>query len=245
MVSFVHYWASPYQFMRIVRYLNPIFASLALVLFVSGMYMAFFASPADYQQGNSVRIMYVHVPSAYMATLIYGAMAVAGFVYFIWKHLLAEIFARAAAPVGIVFTSICLITGSLWGKPIWGTWWVWDARLTSVFILFFLYLAYILFTTSFTHYQGRRMALILVMIGAVNLPIIKFSVNWWQTLHQGASLFRAGGPSIDNSFLVPLFLMLGFVTCLAAWLILQRIEMILLCDKLRYRAIAKELGEEG
>ena len=211
-MKFYHYFASPYRFMKLARYASPICGVGALLLFIFGIFYAFFGSPADYQQGLSVKIMYVHVPAAYMATLIYSAMAFAAIVYFIWKHLLAEIFVRAAAPVGMIFTMLCLATGSLWGKPIWGAWWVWDARLTSVLILFFLYLGYIGFASSFASRQGRRLALILVMIGAFNLPIIKFSVDWWQTLHQPASLIRSGGPTIDGEFLRPLFLMMGFVT---------------------------------
>ncbi|MCH9844691.1 MAG: heme ABC transporter permease [Alphaproteobacteria bacterium] len=240
----LHYFSSPYRFQKLKKYLSPLSLLMWVSCLILGFYFAFFGSPADYQQGNAVRIMYVHVPSAYMATMIYASMAVAGFVYFIWKHILAEIFVRAAAPVGACFTFICLSTGALWGKPIWGAWWVWDARLTSVLVLFFFYLGYIIFVQNFANRAGRRNALILVMVGAVNLPIVKFSVEWWNSLHQPASLIRKGGPTIDANFLTPLFLMLAMVTFFSIWLILQRMELLSLQEKYNNRHIIKKLKKE-
>jgi heme exporter protein C len=167
-----------------------------------------FASPADFQQGETVRIMYVHVPSAWISMACYTFIAVMSAVALIWKHPLADIAARAAAPLGAGFTLIVLITGSLWGKPTWGTWWVWDARLTSVLVLFFLYLGHIALSNAFDNPQrGARAAAVLALVGFVNIPIIKFSVDWWNTLHQPASITRLDAPAIDPAMLTPLLLM--------------------------------------
>ena len=173
-----------------------------------GLYYALVAAPPDYQQGEAYRIMFVHVPAAWMALMAYGMMAVASIVGIIWRHPLAEIAARAAAPIGAVFTLIALITGSVWGQAMWGTYWVWDARLTSVLILFFLYVGYIALHDAFDDpARGARAAAILCLVGSVNLPIIKFSVEWWNTLHQPASILRADGPAIHPSMLTPLLVM--------------------------------------
>src|SRR6185437_7083551 len=164
------------------RYANPAaFGRLsAQILPGLGLYFGLFASPPDYQQGNSVRIMYVHVPAAIMSEIVYGLMAAAAAAGFIWKHALADLFVKAAAPLGAAFTFVCLVAGSLWGKPMWGAWWVWDARLTSVLILFFLYLGHIALVRAFDDVQrGYRAGGILALVGVVNLPIIKFSVDWW------------------------------------------------------------------
>ncbi len=244
-MPFITKLSSPYYFKKIARYLSPISLMVWVVSLLFGLYYGLFASSADYQQGDTVRIMYVHVPSAYMASMIYASMAIAAFVYFVWKHILAEIFVRAAAPIGASFTLICLITGSLWGKPIWGAWWVWDARLTSVLVLFFLYLGYILFISNFPTKQGRMAALILVMIGAINLPIIRFSVEWWNSLHQPASLLRADGPSISAEFLTPLLLMMLAVTFFAVWLTLLRMELLSLAEKHKNRAIDAKLSAKN
>jgi heme exporter protein C len=185
-----------------------------------GLYLALLNSPPDYQQGETVRIMYVHVPSAWMALFVYLTMAVASAVALVWRHPLADISAKAAAPIGAGFTIICLATGSLWGKPMWGTWWVWDARLTSMLILLFLYLGYIALVNAFDDpNRGYRAAGILALVGVVNLPVIKFSVDWWNTLHQPASVVRLDGPAIHPDILLPLIVMalafkLFFVTVL-------------------------------
>ena len=177
-----------------------------------GLYLALVVAPPDYQQGESVRIMFVHVPAAWMALSVYLFVAVASGVALVWRHPLAEIAAQAAAPIGAAFTLVCLVTGSLWGRPMWGTWWVWDARLTSVLVLFFLYLGYIALVNAFDDPgRGARAGSVLALVGVVNLPIIKFSVDWWNTLHQPASVLRVGGPTIDVSMLVPLLVMaVGF-----------------------------------
>ncbi len=216
----LHRFANPNRFSRLAATMLPWVATGTVILFVVGLYFALFASPADYQQGESVRIMYVHVPAAWVALTCYTFIAVMGGVSLIWKHTLADIAARSAAPLGAGFTVIVLATGSLWGKPTWGTWWVWDARLTSVLVLLFLYLGHISLTHAFDNpARGAKAAAILALVGFVNIPIIKFSVDWWNTLHQPASLTRLDGPAIDPSMLTPLLLMgvafsLYFVTML-------------------------------
>ena len=216
----LHRFANPNRFSRLAAAMLPWVATGTVILFVVGLYFALFASPADYQQGESVRIMYVHVPAAWVALACYTFIAVMSGVSLIWKHPLADIAARSAAPLGAGFTVIVLATGSLWGKPTWGTWWVWDARLTSVLVLLFLYLVHISLTHAFDNpARGAKAAAILALVGFVNIPIIKFSVDWWNTLHQPASLTRLDGPAIDPSMLTPLLLMgvafsLYFVTML-------------------------------
>jgi heme exporter protein C len=226
--------ANPNRFMQWSGRMLPWSATLTVLLLAAGLYLALFVAPPDYQQGESVRIMYVHVPSAYMATMVYALMAAASAVALIWRHPVADIAAREAAPLGAGFTLVCLVTGSLWGKPMWGTWWVWDARLTSVLVLFFLYLGYIALINAFDEpTRGARAGAILALVGIVNLPIIKFSVDWWNTLHQPASIFRLGGPTIAASMLWPLAIMaLGF-TLLFLTLWLMRIRSALMAAKLR------------
>ncbi len=194
--------ANPSTFMRLSGKLLPWLAGITAVLFVRGLTLAFRAPP-DYQQGETVRIMYIHVPSAWLSMACYTLIAISSAGYLIWRHPLADVSAKAAAPIGATFTLLALVTGSLWGKPMWGAYWVWDARLTSVLILFFLYLGLIALRQAIDD-PGRagRAAAILSLIGAVNIPIIKFSVNWWNTLHQPASVIRADGPTIDPSLLV-------------------------------------------
>ena len=182
--------------------------ALTVVLFGAGLYLAFFVAPPDYQQGETVRIMFVHVPAAWLALFGYMLIAAASLGTLIWRHPLADVAAKAAAPIGATFTFIALVTGSLWGKPMWGTYWVWDARLTSMLVLFLLYLGLIALWQAIEE-PGRagRAAAILALVGAVNIPIIKFSVDWWNTLHQPASVVRLGGPTIDPSMLAPLVVM--------------------------------------
>jgi heme exporter protein C len=178
--------------------------------------------PPDYQQGDTVRIMYVHVPAAILGMGFYGAMTLSAIGTLVWRHPLADVSQRAAAPIGAAFTLICLVTGSLWGKPMWGTYWVWDARLTSMLVLFLIYCGIIaLWRTIEDPSRAARAVAILTLVGAVNLPIIKFSVNWWSTLHQPASILRMGGSSIDSSMLYPLLEMVLAMTLLGVTLHLQ------------------------
>ena len=205
--------ANPARFMRWSAAVLPWCGWLTLAVLAVGLYLALLVAPADYQQGDSVRIMYVHVPAAWMALAVYLFVAVASAVALVWRHPLGEIAAAAAAPVGAAFTFVCLATGSLWGRPMWGAWWVWDARLTSVLVLFFLYLGYIALVHAFDEPgRGAKAGSVLSLVGVVNLPIIKFSVDWWNTLHQPASVMRLGGPRIDPSMLAPLLVMaVGFL----------------------------------
>lgn len=205
-------FANPANFLRLASALIPWSAALATLLLSFGLWGAFFAAPADYQQGETVRIMYIHVPAAWLAMFCYGLMALSALGTLVWRHPLADAAQKAAAPLGAAFTLICLVTGSLWGKPMWGAWWVWDARLTSVLVLFIIYLGLIaLWRTIEEPAKAARAAAILTLVGVVNLPIIKFSVDWWSTLHQPASVFRLGGPTIHWSMLWPLLVMaLGF-----------------------------------
>src|SRR3546814_20631491 len=201
----MHRFANPARFSRIADRVLPYAAAGAALALAVGFYLALFESPADYQQGESVRIMYVHVPSAWMALFIYVAIAVASAVALIWRHPLADLAARASSPIGAGFAFLTLATGSLWGRPMWGTWWEWDGRLTSMLILFFLYLGHMALLNAFEDSQrGYRAAAILALVGVVNIPIIKFSVDWWSTLHQPASVLRLDGPTIHPSMLWPL-----------------------------------------
>jgi heme exporter protein C len=219
----IHFLANPARFMRIGQTVLPWCWAVAGLCIGTGLWFALIVSPADYQQGESVRIMYIHVPSAWMALGVYTLIAVVSAMALVWKHPLAFLIGRAAAPLGAGFTVICLITGSLWGQTSWGTWWVWDARLTSVLVLFFLYLGYMALGSAFDDVErGNRAAALLALVGAVNVPIIKFSVDWWSTLHQPASVLRVGGPSIHPSMLTPLLLMaVGFIAYFLALLILR------------------------
>jgi len=230
----MHTLASPAKFIRLSDSLLPWLVAATVVLMTFGLVEALFISPADYQQGDSVRIMYVHVPSAWMSMMVYMVMAAASASFLIWKHTLADVIARASAPLGAGFTFVTLVTGSLWGKPMWGAWWVWDARLTSVLILFFLYIGYIALSDSYgSQERGKKVCAILALVGFINIPVIRFSVEWWNTLHQPASLIRAGGPAIDGSMLVPLLAMGVAFTCLYMLLLMVRVKTALLHQKIR------------
>ncbi len=227
-------FANPGRFLRLARAVYPWTAGLAVLCLAAGLWFAFVASPPDYQMGETVRIMYVHVPAAWMALFVYTNLAVAAAVLLVWKHPLAELAGRAMAPVGACFTALCLITGSLWGQPMWGTFWVWDARLTSVLVLFFLYLGYIALSNAFDDpTRGGKAAAILALVGVVNVPIIKFSVDWWNTLHQPASLTRLDAPAIHASMLVPLLLMAFGFTFYFVAVTLIRIRTEILARRLR------------
>src|SRR6204780_3837262 len=217
------YLANPARFMRVSSAVLPLLVAACVGVLVAGLYLALFVAPPDYQQGESVRIMFVHVPAAIMAEGVYYFIALASFVALVWRHPLADIGAQAAAPLGAAFTLVCLATGSLWGRPMWGTWWVWDARLTSVLVLFFLYLGYIALVNAFDDPErGSRAGAVLALVGVVNLPIIKFSVDWWNTLHQKESVFRLDGPTIAPSLLWPLLVMaVGFLFFFLSLLLLR------------------------
>jgi heme exporter protein C len=220
----MHAYANPARFSRIARALLPWVGGATLLLFVWGLYLALIASPVDYQQGDTVRIMYIHVPAAWMCMGAYSFIAGASFVSLIWKHPLADVSARAAAPIGALFTLICLVTGSLWGRPTWGTYWVWDARLTSVLVLLFIYLGYMaLWSAIEDRARAAKACAVLALVGAVNLPIIKFSVDWWNTLHQPASVFRRDGPTIHPDMLTPLLVMAAAYMGYFTWVLLTRI----------------------
>jgi heme exporter protein C len=230
----MHRLANPAKFIRIMDRILPWAAAVTGLLLLFGLAEALFISPPDYQQGDSVRIMYVHVPSAWLSMMVYMVMAAASAGFLIWRHPLADIIARASAPLGAGFTLITLVTGSLWGKPMWGAWWVWDARLTSVLILFFMYIGYIALSDSYaTQERGKKICAIMALVGAVNIPIIRFSVEWWNTLHQPASIIRSGGIAIDNSMLVPLFSMGLAFMLLYFTILVVRVKAALIGQKIR------------
>ena len=229
-----HALASPARFMRYSARIRDWAAAAFVACLVPGLYLGLVASPADYQQGETVRIMYVHVPAAWMALFCYTAMAASSAGYLVWKQPLAEIAARASAPIGACFTAIALITGSLWGQPMWGTWWVWDARLTSVLVLFFLYLGYMALADAFDDpVKGGTAASILALVGFVNVPIVKFSVDWWNTLHQPASVVRIDGPTMDPAMLAPLLLMAGAFTFYYVAVVIVRMQSLVLERRIR------------
>lgn len=203
--------ANPTRFLALASRILPWLAGLSALCLAVGLYLAF-TTDSDYQQGNTVRIMYVHVPAAWLSMMCYTVMAASAIGTLVWRHPLADVAHRSAAPIGAAFTLIALVTGSLWGKPMWGTWWVWDARLTSVFILFLMYLGLIAFNKAMDDpSKAARVSAVLILVGFVNIPIIKFSVEWWNTLHQPASVIRMNGPAIASEFLWPLLIMaLGF-----------------------------------
>ena len=206
-------FVNPGFLVNYIKPLTPWSGGISIILLLVGLWFSLYQSPIDYQQGNAVRIMYIHVPSAWMSMGIYSSIALSSFFGLIYGHITAFTLAKAAAPIGATFTAICLISGSAWGKPMWGTWWVWDARLTSVLILFFFYIGYIVFSKSFNDFsKGEKFSSILAIIGLVNLPIIKFSVDYWNTLHQPASISKFGAPSIHIDMLIPLLIMfLAFI----------------------------------
>ena len=219
--------ANPHRFMAFSRWAAPLCGAIAVLLMAPGLWLGF-AAPDDYQQGATVRIMFIHVPAAWTAMAAYAGLGVASFFSLVFRHALADAAARAAAPLGAAFTLLALVTGSLWGRPMWGAWWVWDARLTSVLVLFLLFVGYIALRSAIDdETRAARAAAILALVGLINLPIIKFSVDWWNSLHQGESIFRAGGPAIAPVYLAPLALMgLGYLFAFAAlWLARTRAEV--------------------
>ena len=208
MWTFFHKLASPKYFYDIAGRWLPWLATATTLLMLAGLYQGLWVAPVDYQQGHSYRIMFIHVPAAWMSMFVYMVMAGAGAIGLIWKIKLADIIAASCAPIGASFTFLALVTGSLWGKPMWGTWWVWDARLTSELMLLFLYLGYIALQAAIDDTRtAARASTVLALVGVVNIPIIHYSVVWWNTLHQGATVAKAGGPAIATSMLIPLLVM--------------------------------------
>jgi heme exporter protein C len=207
--------AHPGQFMIWSKYLIVPLSILAAILFAVGLWFSLVASPEDYQMGATVRIMYVHVPNAWLSQFVYVLMALSAIGTLVWRHPLADVSMKAAAPLGAAFTALALFTGALWGRPTWGTFWEWDGRMTSTLILLFMYLGLIAFWKSFDdQLRAAKVIAILTLVGAINIPVIKFSVDWWNTLHQPASVFRADGPTMPVSILLPLFTMMFAFTCL-------------------------------
>jgi heme exporter protein C len=235
--------ANPARFTALANSVLPYVWALAATAFAVGLYLGLVHSPADYQQGETVRIMYVHVPAAWLALFVYTVMAVASGVAIIFRHPLADTAAKAAAPIGAVFCFLALVTGSIWGRPMWGTWWEWDARLTSMFVLFLLYLGYIAVWQAIEEpTRAAPIARIVALAGFVNVPVVKFSVDWWKSLHQGASVFRIDGPTIDASMLWPLLIMGFAYMMLFLALHLTQIRSEIAARKLRQLQLAQTEG---
>jgi heme exporter protein C len=224
----MHRFANPRRFLAIARPLTPALTGVGAVLIAWALIQGLFFTPPDYLQGETVRIMYLHVPAAWLGMGGYAGLAIAAATQLVWRHPLAEVAARAIAPVGATFAALCLITGSIWGRPTWGTWWEWDGRLTSMLVLFFLYLGYIaLANAGDDRERAGRMAAVLALLGAVNLPVIHYSVIWWNTLHQAKSVSLSGTSSIDGSMLWPLLVSaLGF-NLLFGGIVLMRMRALL------------------
>ncbi|PCI32904.1 MAG: heme transporter HemC [Alphaproteobacteria bacterium] len=237
----MHKFANPARFMRLSNIILPWTAAITVVLFGLGLYYSLVLAPEDYQMGNTYRIMFIHVPAAYMAQFGYAAIAVSSAVGFIWKHPLADQAARATAPMGAAFTALALLTGSLWGKPMWGTYWIWDARLTSMLILLFIYLGYIaVWQTIEDQARAAKIAAIVAMVGLINVIIIKFSVDWWNTLHQPATLMRMDGPTIGGDMLAALLLMIAAFNMFFITILLWRIQSLIL--RRRIRSLRMQIG---
>ena len=221
----MHFLANPARFLRIARPATSWLLAIGLVLAIGGMAAGLPLTPRDYLQGETVRILYIHVPSAWLGMGGWLGIAAAAVSQLVWRHPLAAVAGRAIGPAGATFAAICLLTGSIWGRPTWGTWWEWDGRLTSMLVLFFLYLGYIALGSAERERGGEgRITAIFGLAGAINLPIIHYSVLWWRTLHQGQSISVTGGSSIDNSILWPLPLTLIGFTCLFAAAVLMRMR---------------------
>ncbi len=236
----LHRFANPGRFLRLSGKVVPWLSAIGIGLTAVGFVWGLFFAPADWQQGDSVRIMYVHVPAAWMASAGYASLAAASIASLIWRHPLADLAAVEIGPVGAGYTALCLVTGSLWGKPMWGAWWVWDARLTSVLVLFFLYLGHIALVRAFDDpTRGYRAGAILALVGVVNLPIIKYSVDWWNTLHQPATITLTGAPTMYVGMLWPLLICsLGFTIGFAA-LVLSRTRAAVMERRIRALLMAR------
>jgi heme exporter protein C len=239
-----HRLGSPQSFYRFSSALSPWLGALSLILFIAGLYGGLVMAPADYQQGDSFRIIYVHVPAAWMSMFCYALLAFCGALTLIWRMKLADVVARATAPLGASFTLIALFTGSIWGKPMWGTWWVWDARLTSELILLFLYLGFMALQAAIDDRRNAaRAGAVLALVGVVNLPIIHYSVEWWNTLHQGATVSKFDKPSIDLSMLIPLLIMFAAFKSYFASVMLIRARAELLFSERKARWVQELITE--
>lgn len=239
----LHRFANPGRFLRLSGVALPFLAVPAVLLTLGGLAWGLFVAPADYQQGDAMRIIYVHVPAAWLASGGYLGLAVCALLSLVWRHPLADLAAVEIGPVGAAFTALCLATGSLWGKPMWGAWWVWDARLTSVLVLFFLYLGHIALVRAFDDPErGYRAGAILALVGVVNLPVIKFSVDWWNTLHQPSTITVTGAPSMHVDMLWPLLTcILGFSLGFAA-IVVARLRAAVMERRIRGLLMAQAQG---
>ena len=239
----MQFLANPTRFLKIANAVLPTVWAITIALFAVGLYGALVTAPPDYQQGETVRIMDVHVPAAWMARFVYTVMALASAVAAIFRHPLADVAAKTAAPIGAVFCFLSLATGSLWGKPMWGAWWVWDARLTSMFVLMLLYIGYMAIWAAIEEpHRAAMVARVVALVGFINIPIVKFSVDWWNSLHQPASVFRADGPTIAGPMLWPLFVMGLAYSFLFLALHLTAMRAEIAARKIRQIQIA-EIGE--
>jgi heme exporter protein C len=240
----MHRYANPGQFLRLSGPMLPWLAAAGAILTAIGLGWGLFGSPADWQQGDAVRIMYVHVPAAWLASSGYLALAICAVLSLVWRHPLADLAAVEIGPVGAAFTALCLATGSLWGKPMWGAWWVWDARLTSVLVLFFLYLGHIALVRAFDDpTRGHRAGAILALVGVVNLPIIKFSVDWWNTLHQPASITLTGAPTMHRDMLYPLMIAALGYSLLFAAIVIARLRAAVMERRIRGLLMARAASD--
>lgn len=241
---FIHQFGSPAYYYQWTGRLISWLTAITAILFAVGLYCSFFIAPADYQQGESYRIMFIHVPSAWLSMIAYMVMAIAGVIALVWRIKVAEVTVMACAPIGAMFTAFALLTGSLWGKPMWGTYWVWDARLTSELVLLFLYIGVIaLGATIEERRSAARACSILAIVGVVNIPIIHYSVVWWNTLHQGASVSKFDAPSIHISMLIPLLIMVVAFKAIFFLLLFMRSRTELLRREQNSKWVNKVLEE--
>ncbi len=238
-------YANPTRFLGLVAKILPGLTAVTLVTFAVGLWLVFFRAPADYQQGETVKIMYIHVPFAWLSMFCWMLMSASALGTLVWRHPLADVSVKCAAPIGAAFTFLALATGSLWGKPMWGTWWVWDARLTSVLVLFIMYLGLIALQETIEEpARAAKASAVLVLVGVVNIPVIKFSVDWWNTLHQPSSVFRMGGSTIDASMLVPLLIMAVAFSLLFVLLHLMAMRNEILRRRIRTMRMIEAAGAD-
>ncbi len=246
MWKFIHRLASPKHFYRIAGKWIPWLMAAAVILIALGFYGGLVKAPADYQQGDSFRIIYLHVPAAWMSLFIYMVMATSAAIGLIWKIKLADLFATASAPIGASFTFLALVTGSIWGKPMWGTWWVWDARLTSELLLLFLYLGFMGLQAAIEDRRNAaRAGAVLAIVGVVNIPIIHYSVEWWNTLHQGPTVTRMDKPAMHISMLIPLLQAAAGFQIYYFATVLMRVRSLVLQQERRSGWVRELLREEG